>query len=181
MALIQQTPDDAPWEAVARSVFWSRDVDLATWRERVMSGHRSYLPDSVARMSSRNFVRFLGRNQFRQHWPRIRTLLAPGGRGVSRLDAAWSFIETGTFNMPPQAALASWPGRSREVYDAIIQQQGASIYEVSKTAGVPYRRAYSHVRALELRSLVRSYIDDSGPRPKRRLYTLKSARDIPAG
>ncbi len=174
MTLIKQTPDDASWETVARSVFWSRDVDESNWRQQVIAGHPSYLADSAARMSTRNFIRFMGRGAFRLNWPRLRELLPAGSRGVPRLDAAWSLIETGTFNMPPQAALAEWPGRSREVYDAIIHHQGASLYEVASLAGVPYRRVHDHVHALEKRGLLRSLLDDSGPRVKRRLYTLSS-------
>ncbi len=175
MTLIHQTADDAPWEVVARAVFWSRDVALPTWRKQVLLGHPSYLPDSVSRMSSRNFIRFLGRDNFRQHWPQLQTQLPTGHAGIARLDAAWSLIQTGTFNMAPQAALAHWPGRSREVFDAIVQHQGASIYEVAKMTGVPYRRAFDHIRAMEQRALVRSVMDDSGPRPRRRLYTLASS------
>ena len=174
MTLILQTADDAPWATVARVVFWSRDVALATWRKQVLLGHPSYLPDSVSRMSSRNFIRFLGRNNFRQHWPLLRTQMPTAHPGIARLDAAWSQIATGTFNMPPHAALAAWPGRSREVFDAIVQHQGASIYEVAKLTGVPYRRAFDHIRTMEQAALVRSFIDKSGPRPRRRLYTLPS-------
>ncbi len=179
MTLIHQTPDNAPWEAVARSVFWSRDVGLSTWREQVLAGHRSYLPDSVARMSTRNFIRFLGRANFRQHWPRVRALLSPSGNGVARLDAAWSLIESGTFNLAPESALLPWPGRSREVYNAIVHHQGASIYETAAIAGVPYRRVHDHVRALEKLALVKSFIDTTGPRPRRRLYTMRSAPRSP--
>jgi hypothetical protein len=77
MTIIYQTPDDDPWEAVARSVFWSREVPLQKWREGVLAGHRSYLPDSIQYMSSRNFVRFLGRDTFVEHWPRIRQHVPP--------------------------------------------------------------------------------------------------------
>ena len=131
MTLIRQTPDDAPWEVVARAVFWNRDVALSTWRERILAGHKSYLPDSVARMSTKNFIRFLGRGRFLQCWPQIRTFPTPGASGLSGLDEAWSFMKTGTFNMPPEAALVSWPGRCKDVYDAIVHHQGASIYGVA--------------------------------------------------
>ena len=175
MTLIRQTPDDAAWEVVARAVFWNRDVALSTWRERILAGHKSYLPDSVARMSTKNFIRFLGRGKFLQCWPQIRTFLTPGASGLSRLDEAWSFMTTGTFNMPPEAALVSWPGRCKDVYDAIVHHQGASIYGVAVAAGVPYRRAHNHVQNMERQGLVRSFIDRTGPRPRRRLYTMKSA------
>lgn len=175
VTLIRQTADDAPWDVVARSVFWSRDVALAIWRDNVLAGHPSYLPDSVARMSPGNFIRFLGRQNFLDHWPKLRKLLGPGARGLSTEDAAWSFLMTGKFNMPPEAALASWPGRSKEVYDTIVQHQGASIYEVAALAGVPYRRVHDHVQKMEGMALVRSFIDRTGPRPRRRLYTMKSA------
>lgn len=175
MTLIRQTPDNAPWAVVARSVYWSRDVALTTWRDQVVAGHPSYLQDSVARMSPRNFIRFLGRQDFLDHWPSIREFLKPGVRGLSSLDATWSFMKTGTFNMPPEAALASWPGRSKEVYDAIVQHQGASIYKVSTLSGVPYRRVHDHVGKMEDMALVRSFLDRTGPRPRRRLYTMKSA------
>ena len=53
-------PKDAAWTTVAHSVFWSRDVNLDTWRAQVLAGHPAYLPDSVSRMSTWHFVRFLG-------------------------------------------------------------------------------------------------------------------------
>ena len=169
---IDSLPQDAPWKTVARTVFWSRDVDLATWRMGVLAGHPSYLADSVERMSTWHFIRFLGRQNFVTHWPDVRSKLPASTRGIARLDAAWSLAATGTFNMPPQAALAAFPGRSREVYDAIVQHQGASIYELAQHARVPYRRVHAHVVAMVGKGLVRTRSDTQGARAKRRLYTM---------
>ena len=91
---------------------------------------------------------------------------------VSAEQYAWSLAATGTFNMPPQAALAAFPGRSREVYDAIVQHQGASIYELAQHARVPYRRVHAHVVAMVGKGLVRTRSDTQGARAKRRLYTM---------
>lgn len=171
--LIESAPRDAPWAEVARQVFWSREVDLATWRAGILAGHRSYLPDSVKRMSTWNFVRFLGRRTFEEKWPEIRKALDPGLPDVARLDLAWSYAMTGTFNMRPESAFASLPGRRREILDAIVHHQGASIYEIAKIAQVPYRRAHDHVSALIAQGLVRKRMDARGPRPLARLYTFR--------
>jgi len=171
--LIESAPKDAPWSQVARLAFWSRDVDLATWRAGVLAGHPSYLPQSVKSMSTWNFVRFLGRQQFVSKWAELRMTLDTKSPDVARLDAAWSYATTGTFNMPPEAASASLPGRRREVLDTIVRHQGASIYGVAKLAQVPYRRAYDHVSALIAQGLVRMRMDERGPRRVARLYTLR--------
>lgn len=171
--LVESLPKGAPWDVVARSVFWSRDVDLQAWRDGIISGHRSYLPESVTLMSTWHFVRFLGRSSFEKHWPEVRLKLMPFHRGRARLDVAWSVCVSGTFNMPPEAAQAVFPGRSRQVFDAIVHHQGASIYEVSHLANVPYRRTHAHVQSLVKKGLVKSFTDHSGARTKRRLYTMK--------
>lgn len=172
--LADSTPRDAPWEVVARTVFWNRDVPLAAWRAGVVSGHRSYLPESVKRMSSWDFVRFLGRRRFVDRWPSIRQFLGADSAGdVARLDAVWSYAATGTFNMPPQAACVELPGRSREVLDAVVGKQGLSIYDVAKLANVPYRRAHAHVERLVALGLMRKRLDDTGPRKIARLYTMR--------
>jgi len=171
--LIESAPKDAPWSQVARLAFWSRDVDLAQWRAGVLSGHSSYLPQSVRSMSSWNFIRFLGRKLFIASWPELRKKLDTASPDVARLDAAWSYASTGTFNMPPEAALAALPGRRREVLDAIVHHQGASIYDVAKLAQVPYRRAYDHVAALINQGLVRKRMDARNTRRVAQLYTLR--------
>lgn len=171
--LVKSAPNDAPWSQVARLVFWSRDIDLDTWRAGVLAGHRSYLPLSVKHMSTWNFIRFLGRKQFIAKWPELRKTLDTGSADVARLDAAWSYAATGTFNMPPESALATLPGRRREVLDAIVRRQGASIYDIAKATQVPYRRAHDHVTALIDQGLVRKRMDESGPRRVARLFTLR--------
>jgi predicted transcriptional regulator len=74
--------------------------------------------------------------------------------------------------MPVESAFAVLPGRRREVFDAIVRHQGASIYDIAKTAQVPYRRTHAHVVALINQGLVRKRIDENGPRRIARLYTL---------
>lgn len=170
MTLIRQTPDDAPWEEVARSVFWSRDVPLEKWREGILAGHRSYLPDSIKRMSPTNFVRFLGRAAFREHWPHIRQCVPPElSKSAGPLDYLWSWLESGTFNLKPESVFMRWPGRRREIYDQVVHHPGISIYAAAKAANVPYRRAHDHVRALMDEGLVRAK-EGHGPRRAQHLY-----------
>lgn len=173
--LVENAPRDAPWDVVARTVFWNRDVSLVAWRKGVLEGHRAYLPDSVKRMSTWNFVRFLGRKDFIEHWPRIRESSDRDSGDVARLDVGWSYASTGAYNMPPEAMRIELRGRSREVLDAVVRNQGASIYQVSKLANVPYRRAHAHVDTLMKLGLVRKRLDNSGPRSIARLYTMRSA------
>ena len=173
--LVEHLPKTAPWSLVSSAVFWSREVILEAWRAGILSAHRSYLPDSVSRMSTWHFVRFLGRKDFALAWPRVRESLAPDHRGRARLDVAWSLAATGKLNVPPESALAAFPGRSREVFDAVVDHQGASIYEVAKLTGVSYRRAHAHVKALAAKGLLKCRLDESGPRKKLRLYTLRGS------
>lgn len=74
--------------------------------------------------------------------------------------------------MPP-AAFAKLPGRSREVLNAVVSNQGSSIYDVAKIADVPYRRAHAHVDRLVEMGLMRKRIDESYPRKIARLYTMR--------
>lgn len=171
--LIKSAPNDAPWSQVAHLVFWNRHVDLDTWRTGVLAGSQSYLPESVKRMSTWNFIRFLGRKAFVDNWPELRKNLDAESPDVARLDAAWSYAVSGTFNLPPQSAFAVLPGRRREVLDAIVHHQGASIYEVAKLLQVPYRRTFDHVSALIDQGIVRKRMDNHGPRCVARLYTLR--------
>jgi hypothetical protein len=172
MTVIYQTPDDEPWESAARSVFWSRAVPLQKWRAGVLAGHRSYLPDSIRYMSSRNFVRFLGRETFVDQWPRIRQHvpreLAPE---AAPLDALWSWHKSGTFKLRPESALAQWPGRRREMFNQVVQEPGISIYRAAKQADMPYRRAYDHAQAMIEQGLLRAR-PGNGPRKETRLYSF---------
>ena len=124
-------------------------------------------------MSTWNFIRFLGRRKFVSKWPDLRMTLGSYSPDMARLDAAWSYASTGTFNMPPEAALASLPSRRREVLDAIVHDQGVSIYDVAKFAQISYRRAHDHVTALIKQGLVRKRVDERGPRRVVRLYTIR--------
>lgn len=107
--LIEPLPKDAAWETVALAVFWSRKVELAAWRAGIIAGQRAYLLDSVSRMSTWHFVKFLGRWAFVEHWPVIRQTLPATHQGRNRLDVAWSLAATGKLNVPPESALAALP------------------------------------------------------------------------
>ena len=88
------------------------------------------------------------------------------------MDVAWSLATSGSFNRPPESALVKFPGRCREIFDVIVQQQGLSIYEAARRCGMPYRRAHAHVNWLTGKNLLRSRIDTTGARRQRRLYTM---------
>jgi hypothetical protein len=172
MAVIPQASLDMPWERVARRVFWSREVPLQKWREGILVGHQSYLPDSIRYMSARNFVRFLGRETFVEQWPSIRQRVPPElQREAAPLDALWSWHSSGTFNLRPESALAPWPGRRRELFDQIVHAPGISIYRAARQAGMPYRRAHDHVQAMIAQGLVRTR-EGQGPRKETRLYSF---------
>jgi hypothetical protein len=173
--LVDSIPTTAPWSVVARAVFWSRDVELPTWREMCLRGHASYLPDSISRMSTKNFLRFLGRDNFVKNWPTMRTSPSVAHlqfKGVPRLDVAWSYLATGTANMPAEAALAKFPGRSREVYDQVVRHQGTSIYKIARLSGIPYRRVHAHVTRIIACGLIKTRQDEGGPR-RHRLHTMR--------
>lgn len=94
-------------------------------------------------------------------------------KGIPRLNEAWSYLATGTANMRAEAALAKFPGRSREVYDQVVQHQGASIYAIASLSGIPYRRVYAHVARMVASGLMETRLDESGPRRQQRLHTMR--------
>lgn len=159
--LVENALRDAPWEVVARTVFWSKDVPLEAWRAGVLAGHRSYLPESVARMSPWNFARFLGRKTFVDRWPHIRDFLSPDALGLARLDVAWSYAATGSFNMPPQAAGMELSDRSREIPNAVVRDQGMSIAEVTKLLNVSRHEALACAAELVDLELVKARLSGS--------------------
>jgi hypothetical protein len=174
-------PADAPWSTVARLVFWNRQVELESWRDGIRAGNRSYLPDSVRWMQSRHFLRFLGKEVFAAEWPVIRHHLPAYHPGKAMLDIHWSRITTGTFDADPDSVLISLPGRSRQAYNYLVRHQGASVYELSRGAGIPYRRAHDHVTRLTEAGLLSSRYEEDGPRKKRLLFTMKAqGRSVPS-
>lgn len=172
---------DAPWSVTSRLVFWNRDVSLEDWREGILAAKRAYLPDSVQHMQPVHFVKFLGREAFIKEWPRVRHALEASHPGRAKLDLYWSRLSTGTFDADPDACLLNLPGRSREAYDYLVKNQGASVYQLAQDVNIPYRRAHDHVTRLTEVGLISSRYTEDEPRLKRRLYTMKtSQRSVPS-
>jgi len=73
-----------------RKVFWDRNVEYSVWRERVLEGHPSYLPQSIAIMTPREFAGMLGVQVFMEHWPSMRTMIPKDIRHhVHAFNLAW--------------------------------------------------------------------------------------------
>jgi hypothetical protein len=68
------------WETLSKKVYWDRDVPLERWRERISTGHRSYLPAAVSTMTPTEFVRFYGLSKFKRDWPALRAKLSKESR-----------------------------------------------------------------------------------------------------
>lgn len=75
--------------------------------------------------------------------------------------------------MTPEAALTSWPGRRREIFYAVVHQQGLAIYDASGRSGAPYRSAFDQVKALIAQALIHAIEDRAGARAKRRRYSIR--------
>lgn len=138
-----------PWDALNKKAFWDRDVPLATWRQGVQEGHRSYLPGAVAAFDPVEFIHYYGVDAFKADWPRLRQSVEAGA--VQRLplfDLAWSRLVSGTWNVPPDERIASLPARKRDFLFAVARKPGASIYAIASTLGMQYKRAHEHARDL---------------------------------
>ena len=133
------------WESVSKKTYWDRDVPLEKWREKVSTGHRSYLPDAVSTMSAKEFVHFYGMERFVRDWPKLRAALPSASRRKTGVyDLAWSRLAGGCWNLRPVADFYSMPERRRQFYVQVSRSPGKSIYEVAKSLGMQYRRAHEH-------------------------------------
>ena len=104
-----------PWDALNKKAFWDRDVPLATWRQGVQEGQRSYLPGAVAAFDPVEFIHYDGVDAFKADWPRLRQSVEAGA--VHRLplfDLAWSRLVSETWTVPPDERIASLLARKRD-------------------------------------------------------------------
>ena len=159
------------WEAVSRKTYWDRDVPLEKWRDRISTGHRSYLPDAVSAMSVQEFVHFYGAKKFIRDWPFLRSCLSEEeARKAGVYDLAWSRLAGGGWNLRPSPDFNSIPKRRRQFLTAVAKTPGMSIYEVAKSLGMQYRRAHEHAVNLIHAGKVRGKDVVEGGRRKTMLY-----------
>lgn len=162
-----------PWAVVSKLVYWDRDVLLDKWQVKKLEGSASYLPAAIRRMTVADFVYFLGKQSFIDHWPAIRDFVPSVDKAyAAKHDLTWSWLKSGTFNMKPESSKASWPGRKWEVYQEVLQHPGSSIYALAKRANMPYRKAHANVQELISEQLIhaRQRIGNSNGRRQSALY-----------
>lgn len=159
------------WETVSRKAYWDRDVTLEKWRDKVSTGHRSYLPDAVAGMDVAEFVHFYGVSQFVHDWPTLRQLLPKSiVRKASVYDLAWSRLAGGGWNLRPTPDFNALPERRRQFLVEVAKKPGRSIYEIAKTLGMQYRRAHEHAVNLIQVGKIRGKEAVEGGHRKKKLY-----------
>jgi hypothetical protein len=159
------------WEAVSKKAYWDRDVPLEKWRERISTGHRSYLPDAVSGIDVAEFVHFYGAERFVRDWPTLRPLL-PGkvAKRTGVYDLAWSRLAGGGWNLRPVPDFNAMPERRRQFFVAVARSPGKSIYEVAKSLGMQYRRAHDHALNLIREGKIRGADVMEGGHRKTKLY-----------
>lgn len=162
---------EASWETVSKKAYWDRDVPLEKWRDRVSSGHRSYLPDAVAGMDVSEFVHFYGAKRFVRDWPLLRSHLPEKiARKAGVYDLAWSRLAGGGWNLRPSPDFNAMPERRRQFMAAVAKTPGNNIYEVAKSLGMQYRRAHEHAVNLMQAGKVRGKEVVMGGHRKTKLY-----------
>lgn len=168
---MKPTMEVASWEAVSKKAYWDRDVPLEKWRDRVFTGHRSYLPDAVGGMAVSEFVHFYGAKSFVRDWPRLRSHLPETvARKAGVYDLAWSWLAGGGWNLRPVSDFNAMPERRRQFMVAVARAPGKSIYELAKSIGMQYRRAHEHAINLMQAGKVRGKAVVEGGRRKTKLY-----------
>ncbi len=133
------------WSTVSRKLFGERSVSLKHWREGISAGHSAYLPNSVAALSSEEFIRFYGPSEFKSDWPKIRSLLSAETLIFSSMfDLAWSQLVGGGCHLAPALDYYKLPEKRRLFLTTVANSPGESIYAVAKKLGMQYRRAHDH-------------------------------------
>jgi hypothetical protein len=161
----------ASWEAVSRKAYWDRDVPLEKWRERISTGHRSYLPDAVSAMAVAEFIHFYGVNRFVRDWPVLRAHLPDKvAEKAGVYDLAWSRLAGGGWNLKPSQDFNAMPARRRQFLVTVARTPGKSIYEVAKSLGMQYRRAHEHAVNLIREGKIRGSDVVEGGHRKIKLY-----------
>lgn len=159
------------WEAVSKKAYWDRDIPLEKWRDRVSTGHRSYLPNAVTGMEVSEFAHFYGVRRFVQDWPFLRAQLPEkAARKTGIYDLAWSWLAGGGWNLRPSPDFCAMPKRRRQFLVAVAKTPGRSIYEVAKSLGMHYRRAHEHAVNLIQAGKVRGKDVVEDGRRKTKLY-----------
>lgn len=159
------------WEAISRKAYWDRDIPLDKWRDRVSTGHRSYLPDAVTGMEVAEFVHFYGVGPFVRDWPRLRAQLPETvARKAALYDMAWSRLAGGGWNLRPFPDFSAMPQRRRQFLVAVAHNPGRSIYEIAKSLGMQYRRAHDHAANLIREGKLRGKDAVEGGHRKTKLY-----------
>lgn len=157
------------WREINQRVYWDRTVDLETWRAKIKTGHRSYFPDAVARMSVREFIYFYGENEFARDWPRLRQCL-PKGAMTGMYDLNWSVLVGAGLNLRPFSDFYSLPKRRREFLMQVSRTPGKNIYEICALLKMQYRRGHEHAKQLMKSGKVRGKLMIEKGRRKTLLY-----------
>jgi hypothetical protein len=168
------------WEALSKKVYWDRDVPLEHWRERISTGHRSYLPAAVSTMTPTEFVRFYGLSKFKRDWPALRAKLPKETvKYAPVFDLAWSQAVGGGWNLRPTEDYFSMPERRRDFLTQVARVPGMSIYEVAKSLGLQYRRAHDHAANLLRDGKIRAVETIERGHRKMKLFPTYAPQEAP--
>jgi hypothetical protein len=171
-------PGIEPWEVVSRKAYWDRDVDLTKWRDRIATGHRSYLPDAIKALHPKEFIHFYGSKAFVRDWPRLRALVPDSVQAYCPFyDLFWSQLAGGGYNLKPYEDYHRMPKRRREFLTAVARHPGKNIYEVAQLLDLQYRRAHDHAMALIHLGRIKGRTVMEGKRRKTKLYPSSLSKE----
>lgn len=159
------------WATLSKKVFWDRDVPLAKWRQGIASGHRAYLPASIATMTPTQFIRFYGLDAFKLGWPTLRASLpAATVQHAPMFDLTWSQAVGGGYNLVPTPDYYALSPKRRAFLTHIAKTPGQSIYQVAKDLGMQYRRAHDHALWLAQTGKIRTVEATHNGRRQKQLF-----------
>lgn len=165
------------WETLSKKVYWDRDIPLERWRERISTGHRSYLPDAVSTMTPTEFVRFYGLSKFKRDWPTLRAKLPKETvKYAAIFDLAWSQSVGGSWNLRPTEDFFSMTEKRRNFLTQVAYVPGMSIYEIAKSLGLQYRRAHDHAARLLREGKIRTVETIERGHRKMKLFPTYASR-----
>ena len=153
------------WNKISRTCFQDRVMPYAYWLAAITDTHhhehKKVLEQSIAMISSANFVKLMGEREFGRIWKIIRGDVSLERTAVRQgkiiLDGLWSIIMTGfafsniniNIDKPISTGL-------KTTYLDICKQSTKNIYQVAKDIHRPYNRVHEDVKKLAAMGLIRA-------------------------
>lgn len=153
------------WNKISRTCFQDRVMPYAYWLAAITDvhhhEHKKVLEQSIAMISSANFVKLIGEREFCKIWKEIRNDVSLERTAIRQgkiiLDSLWSMIMTGfafsNINIHIDKPISTG---LKATYLDICKQSAKNIYQVAKDIHRPYNRVHEDVKKLAAIGLVRA-------------------------